>query len=112
MTPIFSIAVRRMAPPVAIELRFHQMLAEMDDMHLAAVIQQAARRFEPEQAAADHDRFLAGFACSRDHAVAVVERAEPEHAGFSSPSGVLSTFHRRNEGAAAGRDQKLVVMHS
>ena len=80
-------------------------------MHLAAVVQQPARRFEPEQAAADHDCFLAGFR-SRDHAGAVVHRPEPEHAGLQLTVRPFWPFHRRNEGSAAGGDQKLVVMNA
>ena len=49
----------------AVELRVHQMRAEMDDMHFAAVVEQAARRLQPQQAAADHRRAPAALgACA------------------------------------------------
>ncbi len=54
LTPIASMLALRMAPPWRIELHFHEMPGEMDDVHLAAVVEQAARRFQAEQAAADH----------------------------------------------------------
>ena len=54
--------------------------AEVDDVHLAAVIQQPARRLETEQAAADHDGAAALPVAYAIDGVAVVEGAEPEHA--------------------------------
>ena len=78
--PIFSIVVARMAPAGAVELGVHQMLAEMDHVDFAAMVHQAPRRLQPEQAATDHGGFLAALGRLLD-AGAVVDGAEAEHAG-------------------------------
>ena len=73
----------------AVELLFHQVAAEMDDVDVAAVVEQAARRFQAEQAAADHGGLRALLRVG-DDAVAVVERAEGEDAGAQLAVGVPS----------------------
>ena len=78
----------RMRAAGGVELLLHQMAGEMDDVHLAAVVQQAARRLEPEQAAADHGRASA-LLRRRDDARAVVERAKAEHAGLELAVGAV-----------------------
>ena len=65
LTPIFSIVVAQDRAAGGVELRVHQVLAEMDDVHLAAMVHQAARRLQPEQAAADHRGALAALGASR-----------------------------------------------
>ena len=62
-------------PGVAIELHLHQVLHQVHHVDLEAAARQAARRFEAEQAAADHrGRLHVGGA--GQHALAVLEGAE------------------------------------
>jgi hypothetical protein len=61
-----------------VELRVHQRRPRMHDVDGQTAVLQSARGLQPEQAATDHHRL--GAVCSlRDHADAVVERAESEH---------------------------------
>ena len=68
------------APPGRVQLLFHQVAAEVDHVDLAAVVDQTARRFQTQQAAADDHRACVLCLACRDDAVAVVERAEGEDA--------------------------------
>ena len=99
------------ARTLGIELGLHEIGPVMDHMDGAAMVEQAARRFEAEQAAADHHRGLGGRS-TRDDAVAVVEAAEREHARTKRAVRLVHAFHRRHEGAAAGRDHELVVVRN
>ena len=77
-------------------------------MHLRAVVEQAARRFQAQQPAAEHGgpRHFDGVAGDFG---AVVDRAEDEDAGLVAAVRQRQALHRRHEGTAAGRDQQLVV---
>ena len=78
LSPCWSAGSRRRR----IELLLHQVPAEMHDVHLAAVVQQPARRLEAEQAAADHDG-SAGFSAPRDHAGQSSSVRNPNTPGLS-----------------------------
>ena len=106
-----SIVDFRMAPPRRIELLLHQMRGRVDHVHLAAVVEQAARRFQPQQAAADHRRLRLRLLRAAGDAVAVVEGAEAEDAGLAACRRLVEdACDRRDEGAAAGGDQQRVVV--
>ena len=79
LTPIASMLDRRIVPPVDVELHLHEMAGEVNDVDLAAVIEEPARGFEAEQAAADHGGAAALLRLEND-GVAVVDGAEAEHA--------------------------------
>ena len=91
-----------------VELHFHQMPGQVNDVHLAAVVDQSARRFQAQQAAAD-DGGAPALLGLRNDAVAVVDGAKAEDAGLDLAVRAVHAGHRRNERAAAGRDQQLVV---
>ena len=92
-----------------IELHLHQVRHQVHDVDLEALLEQAARGLQAEQAAADHRRPRDCWAYARDR-LAVVERAEDEHAGLvSSPSPCSQALDRRHEGHAAGGDHERVV---
>ncbi len=80
----------------------------MDHMRFAAEIQQAARRFQPQQAAADHRRPLADFG-RLDDARAIVDGAETKHARLQLAVGPIQAFHRRKKRAASRRDQQYII---
>ena len=80
----------------------------MHHADLEPEILQSTRRFETEQAAADHRGALLALCPCRDLA-AIVQRAEHEDARLETAIGHGGSFHRRNEGTAAGRDDQLVV---
>src|SRR5580658_10878773 len=93
-----------------VELLVHEMPAEMNDMDLAAMIDQPAGGLQPQETAADHHgtRALPG---RRDDPVAIVDRPEAKDAPFQRPVRAADPGNGRDEGAAAGRDQKLVIGH-
>src|ERR1700730_1767775 len=68
----------------------------------------ASGRLEAKQAAADHDGAGAVLR-PRDDAVAVVDIPETEDTAFQALIGPVDAGDWRNELAASGRDQKLVV---
>ena len=74
----------------------------MDDGHFAAAHLQSARGFETQQSAADHDRFQARLRFFEQRA-RVVQGAE--HVDVL----LVDAGDRRNEGAAAGGEDQLVV---
>ena len=90
-----SICVFSNARRLRVELRAHQIRPEMDDMDFDAVLQQTARRLQPQQPAADHNGALAFVGASGD-LMAVVERAEHADAGLIVPRGRLQPLHRRD----------------
>jgi hypothetical protein len=99
-----------------VELRFHQVRHQMDDVHLEAGIQQAARRLESEQPASNHDR-AARAAHERQHAIAIGQRSEDEDAALERLRAVASAratvrfrqaADRRNLRPAAGRHHERV----
>ena len=77
-------------------------------MHLAAMVDEAVRGFQAQQAAADH-RGAAALLRLRHDAIAVVDAAEAEHARPHLTVGTVHAGHGWNKRAAAGRDQQLVV---
>ena len=79
------------------------------EMHLAAMVQQPARGFQTQQAAADHHRPLA-LLCARNDSGAVIQRPESEHALLQPAIRPLQSVHRWNECPAASRDQQLIVL--
>ena len=84
-----------------VELRLHHVRHEVDDVDLEAAVQQAAGRFEAEQAAADHRR-AAHAVHEGEHAVAVVQRAEDEDAALEASRLACSRaqpVHRREPAA-------------
>ena len=76
--PLHDCFSRAAARPV--ELAFHQRVKDVHDRHIHALLEQAARGFEPEQSAADHDRLAL---CTRGlkHGVDVLQVAERDDAG-------------------------------
>ena len=86
-----------------VELALHQRLHQVDHGHLHAAQREAMRRFEPEQAAADHYR-VAALGGGGEHRVDVLHVAEADHAGQ-----VLAR-HRDDERIGTGRDQQPVVL--
>jgi plasmid stabilization system protein ParE len=91
-----------------VELGFHEVLGQVDNVDLATVIEQAARRLQPEQPAADHRDALRLFGRG-DDVVTVLDGAEREDAGPQPAVRGVGALHRRDERAAARRDQQLVV---
>jgi hypothetical protein len=92
----------------AVELLLHEMRGEVDDMHLAAELQEPARGLEAQEAAADHHG-LRPWPGRLHDAVRVVQRAEGEDAGPQSGALGRHAGDGRDEGAAAGGDQQLVI---
>jgi len=86
-----------------IELALHQPLRQMHDGDIHAAQFQAVRRFQPEQAAADHDRVLV-LAGRIDHRIGVGDIAIGDHA-----LQVLAR-HRQHERVGAGRQQQAVIV--
>ncbi len=86
----------------AIELPFHQRVEDMHDGHVHALLQQAVRRFESEQSAADDDGFAMRARCI-EHRVHVLQIAERDDAGRSLP-GTGSIDRIR-----AGGEQQAIV---
>src|SRR5215469_15748710 len=80
----------------------------MYDVDFETETLQPVRAFKPEQAPSDHRRaFLpVRVVC---HAGAIVQRAKPEDTRFRAAVGRRQPENRRNEGAAAARDNKLVI---
>jgi hypothetical protein len=91
-----------------VDLHLHEMPAEVHDVHLATVVDEATRGFESQEAAADH-RGAAALLRLRHDAVAIVDAAEAEDPRPHPAVGAVHAGHGWNEGAAAGRDQQLVV---
>ena len=100
-------------PGVAIELHLHQVLHQVHHADLEAAARQAARRFEAEQAAADH-RGRLHVGGTGQHALAVLERAEHVDAvlvrsGAVRRIGRGQVLERRHERHRAGGDDQRVV---
>ncbi len=98
---------------VPIELHLHQVFHQVDDVDLEAASRQAARRFEAEQAAADHRRRL-HVGGPGQHALAVLEGAEDVdavlvRAGAVRRVGRRQVLERRHERHRAGGDDQRVV---
>ena len=91
-----------------VELLIHQMRRAMNDVDLEAEVLQAVRAFESEQTAANHRSAPLPARVLR-HAMAIFERAKPEDAGLHASVTQSQARQRRNEGAAAGRDDQVVV---
>ncbi len=78
------------------------MRGDLDDGDFEAVTEQAARRFQPEQAAADDHGAVAVLGVGADGG-AVIQGAEDEDALL------LRALHRRHERPrAGGQDQEVV----
>jgi hypothetical protein len=104
-----------------VELRLHQVRHQVDDVDVQPRVDEAAGRFESEQAAAD-DRSATHPVHKREDTVAVVECAEDEDAAFerdvrgrSPRSPAHGRGHRRqpldwrNQRLAAGGDDERVI---
>ena len=85
-----------------IELPFHQRVGQVNHGYVAAANLQSARRFETQQTASD-DHGLKTFARLREKRVCVVERSEYMDVAL------VHAGDRRNECAAASRENELVV---
>ena len=93
-----------------VQLLFHQVVAEMDHVDGAAVVEQTARRFQTQQAAADDRRLCALLgvpAMMPSQSSSVRKTKTPSR---SLPSGAVMPSIGGMKGAAAGGDQQLVVM--
>src|SRR5262249_53662199 len=84
-----------------VELALHQRVHQVDDGDVTALHLQATRRFQPKQAAANHDCLYA-LACALQEGACIVEIAENVDAFL------FCSFHRRNQGIAAGREEQFV----
>ena len=73
----------------------------MDNRYVAALHLQPARRFESEQAAPDHNRFLS-WCRAIEQRTRVVQIAKDEHAFF------FHSVHRRDQWRASRCDQEFV----
>ena len=111
LTPELLHRLLQHRPAVAIELHLHQVCHEVHDGDLEAAARQAARRFEAEQAAADHrGRLRVGGA--GEHALAVLEGAEDEDAvlaGRAVAGSVEAFSNGGTNGTRAGGDDQRVV---
>ena len=106
---LLELAPSRTCASAGVELRFHQVRHQMDDVGFETPVQEAARGLETQQPAAD-DRGPARRVAGEAHdALAIVERAKDEDALFEAPVFVAHVRERRNHGAAAGRDDQRVV---
>ena len=76
--PVCSILRCRYAPPVGIELQFHQRVHQVDDRDVAALHLQAARGFESQQSAADHHGLARPCRRACEQGARVVQSAEGE----------------------------------
>ena len=91
-----------------IELRFHQVGGEMDDVDLEPMTEQPAGSFDPEQAAAD-DGGAPRVSRVRGDLLAILERAEREDAAFQAASLCRQPVDGWQERPAAGRENQRVV---
>ena len=85
-----------------VELAFHQGRHQVQDGDRHAAQAEAVRRFESEQAAADHHR-AAALIRGREHRADIVHVAKGDHARQ------ILARHRDDEGIGAGRDQQAVI---
>ena len=92
----------RYSPPVASSCRSISVSREVNDRHVAAAHLQAARRFQPQQPAADHHG-LQALARLGQQRLGIVQRAENVNVLL------VDAWNRRNERAAPGGEDQLVV---
>ena len=93
-----------------VELVFHEVFGEVNDVDLQTPVHQPACGFETEQSAADDD----GPSDVRrvvDHLRAVVKSAKCKDAGSERSILGVEAVDWRHEGKAAGREYELVVRH-
>jgi len=91
-----------------IELLVHERRTEVDHVDLAAMVEEPPRGLEAEQAPADDGRLLDRGRRLHD-GVAVVQRPEAEDARAELAVRREHALDGGDEGAAAGRDDQLVV---
>src|SRR6266851_2998714 len=91
-----------------VELHLHQVAHQVNDVHLEAMPQEAARGLQSEEPAADDHRLLAARRIPGD-LVAVLERAEDEKPLLGSAVLGLPPLQRRAQRARAGCEDELVV---
>src|SRR5262249_36883566 len=102
-----------------VELNLHQMRHQVHDVNLRVQTEQAARRLQSEQAAADHSRTPAAPGVIH-YRLAIVERAKNEDALFVCGLRIagrgliltvidVETFERRDERRTARRNDKMIV---
>ena len=101
-TPIASSLLLQQRGAGGVELLRHQVRRHLDDGDLDAVAEQAAGRFQAEQAAAEDDGAVAVAGEGADGG-AVVEGAEDEDARLSG------ALQRRHERPRAGGQDEVVV---
>ena len=92
-----------------IELRLHQVRHQVDHVRLETPVQKATRRFQSQQPSADHRGRARGRRGAHD-ALAIVQRAKHEYALLERAVLVADVGERRDDGAAAGCDNQLVVL--
>src|SRR5580658_8960104 len=80
----------------------------MHHVDLEPEVLQAARGLEPEEPPSDDGRAPLSRGIAGNFS-AVVKRSEYEHSRFALPYRRPQTFHRRDEGHAARRDEEPVV---
>ena len=90
-------------PAVFIELHGHQPRREFDDMGFQSQIPQGFRRFQPQQAAADHRAHLRLFGGGGD-GFQVLDRAIHQAPVTSIPR------HWRHERTGAGSQHQFVIV--
>ena len=97
-------------PTLGVELQVHQVGGLVDEVDLEAVVEHPPCRLQTEQPSSDdgHPAVAVGVA---GHLVAVVDRAEAEDACLRRPVGPVQALEGREEGAAPGGDDQLVVRH-
>ena len=91
-----------------IELRFHQVRGEMDDVNLEPMTEQPAGSFDPEQTAAD-DGGAPRVSRVRGDPLAVFERAEQEDAAFQAASLCRQPVDGRKGRPATGRENQQII---
>src|SRR5262249_55547252 len=94
--------------PRRVELLVHEMRREGDDVNLAPVAEQTPRGLQAEEATPD-DRGALRLRGLGAGGVAVLERAGSDPARAQAAALPLYVGDRRDEGAAAGGDDELVV---
>src|SRR6202040_1224173 len=93
------------------ELLLHEMAQQMDHVDLDAMIEQAARGLEPEQASTDDSRATA-LGRVVGNPAAVVKCAEYENTRSEFTGRHLQPGYWRNRRAAASGDYEFVVLEA
>ena len=94
-----------------VQLLVHQVTGGMHHVDVDALCPQSIGRLEAEESATDHHcPHVVPGQRHLQHAVGVLDGAEPEHAAGEVPVGCAEAVHVREEGVAAGRDHQGVVV--